>query len=233
MTRFCTVEGCGRPLDARGLCSTHYRRMREGRPLDAPIRGTAREALHCTLEGCGAPIKARGLCELHYRRALHGRPLDGQRPEECCTVAGCARKAYAKGLCREHHWQRARRGALCTVEGCDRRADEASVTDPTSIWTDGLCRLHLDRLRLGVERARLGEADHLCALCDSPRVSRGLCQRHARRRDAGLPLDGGESEVERLRRELKEARAALEVAVERAAKEATEQVLALLSRGAL
>jgi hypothetical protein len=36
----CTIEGCGRKHLAKGYCSGHYNRMRQGRPLDAtPLRG--------------------------------------------------------------------------------------------------------------------------------------------------------------------------------------------------
>jgi hypothetical protein len=43
----CSVEGCDRPFRAKGLCSTHWRRQKEGQPLDTPIldkrRGTPDE----------------------------------------------------------------------------------------------------------------------------------------------------------------------------------------------
>lgn len=39
----CSIEGCGRRLDARGMCSTHRRRQRLGLPMDAPIRTRACE----------------------------------------------------------------------------------------------------------------------------------------------------------------------------------------------
>jgi hypothetical protein len=35
----CAVEGCGRPVLARGLCAPHYHRARRARMLDEPERG--------------------------------------------------------------------------------------------------------------------------------------------------------------------------------------------------
>jgi hypothetical protein len=38
--RFCRVEGCEKPVDAHGLCSTHYRRwqMTGSAQADKPVR---------------------------------------------------------------------------------------------------------------------------------------------------------------------------------------------------
>jgi hypothetical protein len=35
-------QGCGRVARSRGMCSSHYRRWRAGKPLDTPIRGYQR-----------------------------------------------------------------------------------------------------------------------------------------------------------------------------------------------
>jgi hypothetical protein len=35
-------EGCGRTARSRGMCSSHYRRWRAGKPLDTAIRGYQR-----------------------------------------------------------------------------------------------------------------------------------------------------------------------------------------------
>jgi hypothetical protein len=34
----CREEDCGRRAHSRGWCTTHYRRWRTGKPMDAPIR---------------------------------------------------------------------------------------------------------------------------------------------------------------------------------------------------
>jgi hypothetical protein len=40
--KLCKLEGCGRIARSRGMCSSHYRRWRAGKPLDTPIRGYQR-----------------------------------------------------------------------------------------------------------------------------------------------------------------------------------------------
>jgi hypothetical protein len=35
-------EGCGRVARSCGWCSSHYRRWRDGKPLDTPVRGYQR-----------------------------------------------------------------------------------------------------------------------------------------------------------------------------------------------
>lgn len=39
--RLCSVDGCGRPHEGRGMCGLHNRRSRDGRDLLAPVRGDA------------------------------------------------------------------------------------------------------------------------------------------------------------------------------------------------
>lgn len=36
--RLCTIEGCGRKHEAKGLCYMHYQRQKRGLPLDMPYR---------------------------------------------------------------------------------------------------------------------------------------------------------------------------------------------------
>jgi hypothetical protein len=38
MNAVCTVAGCERRCEAKGLCQTHYRRLQRGQPLDSPVR---------------------------------------------------------------------------------------------------------------------------------------------------------------------------------------------------
>lgn len=56
--RICTVPGCGRPHDARGLCAYHYGRE---------SRASALSGI-CKVPGCGRPVEARGWCNPHYQR---------------------------------------------------------------------------------------------------------------------------------------------------------------------
>lgn len=56
----CTEPMCSRPVNARGLCTTHYERARGRGEF-----GTAT----CTAPDCDRQLYARGLCRRHYVRA--------------------------------------------------------------------------------------------------------------------------------------------------------------------
>lgn len=77
----CSVEGCERPIHARGWCLSHYGKYRppgvSGTSLDARRRPKA----VCAVEGCAKPVKARGWCGTHYWRwRRNGGPLAMVRP---------------------------------------------------------------------------------------------------------------------------------------------------------
>lgn len=77
----CTIEGCGRPLKAHGLCGTHLYRRSKGIPLDSEIRQYERGGV-CKLDGCGAPRNgdSADLCSMHYwRQKRRGDPGTAQR----------------------------------------------------------------------------------------------------------------------------------------------------------
>jgi hypothetical protein len=69
--RACTVDGCLRPHNARGLCYTHYKREER--------QSTTRP--RCTIKGCERPTASLGMCHAHYKRSLDGRPLDAPLKE--------------------------------------------------------------------------------------------------------------------------------------------------------
>lgn len=181
----CSVEGCGRPFRAKGLCITHYTRQRKGTPLDAPI--TVMGRVGCAVEGCDSPHHCKGFCAYHYKAMRKGLAFGASTPLTVCSVAGCGRRTTNGTLCAVHRWRELKRGARCTVPGCDRRSDDKSVDNPTDIWELGLCRLHRQRRDLGVPRERLGIDDQFCAIegCRRLRAVKGLCARHHRQRLLG------------------------------------------------
>lgn len=70
---YCTVEGCGRPHLAKGLCNAHYIRLKtHGEPaVEEEVRPTYNPV--CTVPGCGKPHHTHGLCSMHrVRLAKHG-----------------------------------------------------------------------------------------------------------------------------------------------------------------
>lgn len=65
--KLCAVDGCCKPLFARGLCRRHY------------SQSSARHL--CSVEGCDRPINAHSLCLMHYKRSRrNGSPHAVQRP---------------------------------------------------------------------------------------------------------------------------------------------------------
>ena len=131
----CTVDGCDRIHVARGFCNTHWRRHREGLPLDTPIRRQVKDA-KCEHPGCSRKHKSKGYCDLHYKRSLEGRDLDaplrGETPPRLCDVEGCGRKHSSHGYCGTHwRWvqvgkpltdtiQPVRKFGTCLISGCER-----------------------------------------------------------------------------------------------------------------
>lgn len=66
--RTCFVDGCDRPVSARGWCSMHYQRWwRSGDVGTAECIKDSWNAT-CSVEGCGRSVRARQLCSMHYRR---------------------------------------------------------------------------------------------------------------------------------------------------------------------
>lgn len=109
----CSIDSCGRAVQAKGLCVTHYARMRRHGSPNTPPR---EKAVGCSVSGCDGAHRAKGLCFKHYRRAkTHGdpltvltrkrvRPWDGSdlRAFELCMIEGCGRAHEARGLCSAH-----------------------------------------------------------------------------------------------------------------------------------
>ena len=56
--KHCLEDGCDRPVEARGLCRYHYRKVRSSEP----------DIRTCSIEGCERPHMARGWCINHYTR---------------------------------------------------------------------------------------------------------------------------------------------------------------------
>lgn len=106
----CSVTGCDRPTDTRGMCQAHYLRWRkDGDPHpERPIRQTMPIAGPCLIGECPNPRIARGYCSPHYQRWMrHGDPLGGgpvqrYRAGGPCAVEKCERVARSKGMCGMH-----------------------------------------------------------------------------------------------------------------------------------
>lgn len=110
----CTVDGCDRPHNARGLCITHYTRWKKtGDPQpDQPVRLSRPPGKYvCTVDGCDKPEQARGWCQMHYSRwATHGdvqaeiAPGAGRRKSQrFCEI--CGKATRYKRFCSYHRYR--------------------------------------------------------------------------------------------------------------------------------
>jgi len=104
----CSYPGCQEPRlpnIGSGYCEMHYRRAKDGRPMDVPKKGSFSKI--CTVGTCGRESSARGLCKMHYGRWLrHGATGGAERMNQGageCTVDGCQRRAWARGFCNMHY----------------------------------------------------------------------------------------------------------------------------------
>ena len=100
--KLCEWPGCDRHIRAKGLCVVHYERQKQGRNMDAPIRGSI---LFCTWPGCERKHDAKGLCGVHYKRQRTGIDMDLEEPVFAvfCTYLGCDSKHHANGFCTMHY----------------------------------------------------------------------------------------------------------------------------------
>lgn len=114
----CSIEGCSKPVQARGWCSMHYSRNRYGVPMDAPKYNQGRKSpkryfrqpdgLKCEVDECDDQVKAKGLCGFHYGRNASGIPFDKPKRGRGCKVMGCdATKTVSleMQLCPKHHYR--------------------------------------------------------------------------------------------------------------------------------
>lgn len=87
----CSIDECPRGATAaRGLCPAHYRRWREGLPVDVVLPVRAKNVGLCSITGCRKPSHTRGWCRTHYARfyrtgeAGTAKPLKRAKGEGSC-----------------------------------------------------------------------------------------------------------------------------------------------------
>lgn len=68
--RACAIKGCDRKHSAKGLCASHYYRMRNGINLDSPINRRIQTPDICSADGCDKRTRSGSavLCHMHYAR---------------------------------------------------------------------------------------------------------------------------------------------------------------------
>ena len=98
--KICIIEGCGKPVKARGYCSMHYMRLHRHKDL-LIVRHPFRA---CKVPDCGERHYAKGYCKKHYTRwKYYGDPVyKPQAHNTLCSVEGCQEAAGRNGLCILH-----------------------------------------------------------------------------------------------------------------------------------
>lgn len=75
--KVCSIEGCDRKPQGRGMCSTHYSQLwRSGKFVKTPTIAT------CTVAGCEEKHNAKGLCLTHYFRVYRNGTLEKRKAEQ-------------------------------------------------------------------------------------------------------------------------------------------------------
>src|SRR5215813_8886139 len=81
MDKLCSVSGCNRVAESRGLCKMHQARLtRTGSVGEAAPRLIKPRAVSCTVLGCHRLALWGGLCRMHRSRVqAHGSPGPAHR----------------------------------------------------------------------------------------------------------------------------------------------------------
>lgn len=94
----CVAHDCGRPTQARGLCSAHYQRWRVGADINAPMRKKREHYESCAVDECDKVSFCRGLCQMHYWRWRVRGDVGGAKSEH----PGGSRVVMALGYVKVH-----------------------------------------------------------------------------------------------------------------------------------
>lgn len=146
--RICAVDGCGRPVQARGWCHPHWRRWRKtGGPGAAAVRERLPRADRCGAPGCTRQPYAKGYCKPHYYRwRKHGDVGRVDLPPGWPGASGeqhpCWKGAeigYAGAHTRVYATRGPARNHAC-VDGCGQQAEHWSYTyqDPAQQFEPGV-----------------------------------------------------------------------------------------------
>jgi 5-methylcytosine-specific restriction endonuclease McrA len=218
--RLCSINGCERPLSARGWCSAHYWRWRtSGDPGPAQTRRYRTEG--CSVDGCQAPHFVKGMCKPHYRAVeKHGTPTPRRRGQVAGRLRICATckrdmpaGRFAGSYCHECNTARASAarvpvattpaacdvcGALFDANGQRRFACSAACTR-TRNYRENSKHVLVRRARTrGAEAEAIRPRDIFerdswtCGICDEP-VDRAKKAPHPRSPsiDHVIPLSRG------------------------------------------
>ena len=140
MDRTCTIDGCDKPQQARGLCPMHYQRQRLRGDAGSPSPERRKNIGACTVEGCDSPSRKIGMCASHYgqwRRTGVAKAFGFKWSErQPCLVCGSpwaegGFRRFCSGACRQLWYRHGRAvpdapicalcGSLIVATGANRK----------------------------------------------------------------------------------------------------------------
>lgn len=176
--RICSVEGCGRRHDAKGLCRTHNSRVSLGKPLLRPCVTCGRDVVGrssqdhcggdchppCSEAGCDKPKKARGLCVAHYGDLLDFERTGKPRAYRWATEKKCV-------VCGTTEW--AGKGRKVCSGKCQQLLQRNGGQPPPRLVNCERCGDVIDLTRTSPKSGRKKRADtKVCDWCKGRRSLR-------------------------------------------------------------
>ncbi|MET7298231.1 endonuclease domain-containing protein [Embleya sp. NPDC005575] len=164
------MPDCGKRIDRKGVCKTHYERQREGKSLIEPIRRQRiPQGATCAFPDCGKPEHAKQLCQGHYMQQYNGKPLKPLRiavvGAQPCSFCGCINIASGRTLCHTHAQQDRHGEQLRPLRFKLSAARSAELRAQNLYWC-----LHCEQI-LPLERfvwnRKIGKPQSGCKLCRS------------------------------------------------------------------
>jgi hypothetical protein len=179
----CTIEGCAKTVECRGLCPMHYQRWRQtGDPGPADPMRQSHRGKTCAVEGCGQTRRKLEWCTTHYsqrrRTGEEPKPVRYRWAERLDACKLCGRptvsefREYCSAACRLHWANHGGPADLPICAQCDRpislvraHANGRHRRRDVKVCLD--CKNELRDRRAMLERlAHVTKA--LCGICHEP-----------------------------------------------------------------
>lgn len=145
LEKVCSFTGCGRKLQARGYCSTHYAHLRRyGEPREIQEIVIMNKDKTCSVDACSNDAKVSGICHKHYQRLrVHGDVSVNKNtgPKERaqnrqCELETCGEEQYSRGYCQPHYRKWLRHGDPLKPPKTFEELfwERVNKDDPTGCW---------------------------------------------------------------------------------------------------
>lgn len=89
-SKVCYVEGCSNPVRGRGMCNTHYLRVRKYGDPSVCKNPCAPRTRGCKVDGCAGLHHAKGYCSKHVQRVKAHGSVEGSGVKRAARGAGIA-----------------------------------------------------------------------------------------------------------------------------------------------